>query len=135
VTNEEIISDFIQKHYTDERLAWLLAHAESGQLAFVSCCCLIGIATADHALRGLGESTGIPHYETATLLKGADAAEGAYCELGIDWFDTEADAEAQDALRRKRLIPLVQAEMSRREALRNLKQELSDLGEALKVSV
>jgi hypothetical protein len=33
----------------DEELAILLAHAQSGRLAFTSCCCLIGGATIKQA--------------------------------------------------------------------------------------
>ncbi len=49
--------------WTEEKLCALLAHAES-RLALWSCCCLIGCANADHALRGsvLEDGWG-EHYE------------------------------------------------------------------------
>lgn len=43
------IREFMQKHYTDERLAQLLAHAQDGKLSYWSCCCFIGIPTAVHS--------------------------------------------------------------------------------------
>lgn len=49
------IRAFMRNHYTDERLAMLLAHARDGKLAYVTCCCFVGIPTADHALRTDGE--------------------------------------------------------------------------------
>ena len=81
------IREFMRKHYTDERLAMLLAHARDGKLNFSSCCCFIGIATADHALRsedlnGLSSK----HLKLARELKGAEKAEIAFLELGLDRF-------------------------------------------------
>ena len=52
MTNEQIITSFMQKHYTDERLSWLLAHTEDGLLSYNSCSCFIGIAVATGALCG-----------------------------------------------------------------------------------
>jgi len=46
----EAIRPFVRRHYTDEVLAAAIAHAEDGKLAYESCCCLVGIPTADHAL-------------------------------------------------------------------------------------
>jgi hypothetical protein len=40
---KQALRAFMQQHYTDERLAMLLAHAESGKLSFTSCCCFIGV--------------------------------------------------------------------------------------------
>jgi hypothetical protein len=98
----------MRTNYSDERLAWLLAHARSGRLAFVSCCCFIGIATADHALKG---ETGHlyyleRHYRDAKWLPGATVAESAYALLAED-----------DAQRIRRLIPMIKAEMRRRDRL------------------
>ncbi len=38
-------------NYTTERLTAYLAHAQDGKVFYSSCCCFIGGATADHALR------------------------------------------------------------------------------------
>lgn len=110
-SNEEIISEFMQKHYTDERLSWLLAHAESGALSFWSCCCFIGIPTADHALRGSLIGTSLapgaePHYRSARLLAGAKKAESAFLGLIA-------------GSRNPTLIGLIKQEMARREAERS----------------
>ncbi|MCI0526562.1 MAG: hypothetical protein L0Y56_03795, partial [Nitrospira sp.] len=50
---------YMQQHYSDEKLAALLAHARDGKLAYHSCCCFIGIATADHALRGFNPTEAV----------------------------------------------------------------------------
>jgi hypothetical protein len=109
--NKQTIRAFMREHYTDERLAMLLAHAQSGRLAYMSCCCFIGIPTADHALQG--ESGGIysttRHYIRAAILPLAREAESAYCNL--------AECEG-DQQRIRRLIPIIKAEMRRRERLR-----------------
>lgn len=101
------------KRYPEERLAALLAHAQSGKLAYNSCCCLIGVETADHALRG-SESTinDGPHFFSAHLIPGATQAEFAYNYLGVDYSLSDLD---RDALRRRRIIPMIRAEFRRRD--------------------
>lgn len=115
----ENIKAFLQTAYTDEKLAALLAHAQDGKLSYNSCCCLIGIPTAQHSLKGnlaviappLG---GWPKdcfhaNESREMLAWARDAEIEFGELG------ENDAE-----RCSGLIPLILAEMERRELLRPL---------------
>ncbi len=117
------IRRFLRTAYTDERLTWLLAHARSGKLAYRSCCCLVGAATAPHGLQGeikIFESVH-PHYLVATGLAGADEAERAYCALGYvanSWLSLP-----REGLRRQRLIPMIRAEMRRRERLAGSKVE------------
>lgn len=74
------IRAFMQAHYTDERLAMLLAHARDGKLSYISCCCFIGIANADHALRGRSDEGG-SHLRDARMYPGAIAAEGSFLHL------------------------------------------------------
>jgi hypothetical protein len=115
----------------DEELAILLAHAQSGRLAFNSCCCLIGLATikdADHAPLGrttfpvtnpdgrvVQETQLSGHYWLARDLEGALAAETAFRDLVPD-PKSAALAEENDTLRRRILIPLVRGEIRRRDA-------------------
>jgi hypothetical protein len=129
---KQAIRNFMQAHYTDERLAMLLAHAQEGKLLFASCCCFIGVATADHTLSTISNSElfeamygdSYPAYErnplpfqrivrhydkTAKSLPGALEAEMAYMKLGGDGLD--------DAVRRRILIPMIKAEMKRRAQL------------------
>lgn len=110
--------DFMQKHYTDERLAMLLAHAEDGKLAFNSCCCFIGIPTAEHALAGDDErrEPNIMHHHVARKWAGGKEAEYAYAGFGLS-----------DAERRTKLIPLIKAEMERRENLRSLTNGMDEV--------
>ena len=110
MSNEQIISDFLRTAYTDEKLAALLAHAEDGKLAFVSCCCFAGIPTAVHALQG--ETRGnLNDMFLAGHERGGDwlwfEMSSAYCRLA-----------REDADRRAKIIPLIHKEMSRRESLR-----------------
>lgn len=112
MTNEQIISDFMQKHYTDERLAALLAHAEDGKLAFVSCCCFAGIPTANHALRGENLS---PSWLYDYEMEHAEPKD-------YPWFgmsDSFAALGVYDTERRAKLIPLIKAEVRRRGALQS----------------
>ncbi len=95
--------------WTDEKLCALLAHAESGRLIYTSCCCLIGVATADHALGSLDEHPGnVGHYQRARLLPYAVRAEAAYHYLAL----------YNDASRRRILRPIIRAELKRRELVR-----------------
>jgi len=101
----ENISRFLERNYSDEQLAALLAHAESDRLSYNSCCCLVGISAATHALRGEHEYDfdGDAHLERGRQLPWAKEAEFEFALLG------------PDGTRRRILIPLVLAEMERRE--------------------
>lgn len=118
---KQAIRGFMQAHYTDARLAELLAHAQDGKLNYVSCCCFIGCATADHALQaGYGTfnpmlSTG--HVGRARKLTGADAAEDAFRGIAITVSNREDT-------RRRILIPMIRAEMKRRATLRGLFEDV-----------
>lgn len=105
---------FLRTAYTNERLTWLLAHARSGKLAYQSCCCLVGLPTADHALAGKMSSQQISksgHYGIGKAFLGAREAERAYYRLGLV---RRAGLDASDETRRRRLIPMVLAEIERR---------------------
>ena len=124
-TDEQILASYMQQHYRDSDLAALLAHAEDQKLTFYSCCCFIGIPTADHALQGITGTDELdlaPHYHLAKYgesvaryrkdskkdaLPGAHEAEQAFMRLAKDRDD--------DITRRAALIPLIRAEMKRRE--------------------
>jgi hypothetical protein len=131
--NKQPIRDFMQRHYTDERLAQLLVHAQDGKLAYFSCCCFIGISTADHALKSRSlknevknvlnmdilKHGEVPHYDHAKDLIGANEAENAYLYLADD-----------DATRRRIMIPMIRAEFRRRDRIRQQsewKQELVEM--------
>lgn len=116
--NKQIIRQFMRDNYTDERLAMLLAHAQSGKLAYYTCCCFIGVATANHVLQGSRELPGYlggghgSHLDAARLLPGGNEAEDAFSELSDSepWFDTWNGEQA-----RRRLIPIIKAEIRRRD--------------------
>lgn len=112
----ENIVKFLQTAYSDEKLAALLAHAQDGKLAYNSCCCFIGVATADHALEIAREKRwadyeipDVHHLNLAKELPCAAAAEREFLSLG------KTDEE-----RRAAIIPLILAEMERREKLAEL---------------
>lgn len=108
--------------YTDERLAMLLAHAQDGKLEFASCCCLVGIPTADHALQGKSNFTAQPHYVMAVygVPTWEEAAETNFRPITklVKAAEVEAHALAvSGAGLCVRLIPLILAEMDRRASL------------------
>lgn len=106
--NKAAIRTFLRQGYTDERLVMLLAHAQSGRLVYQSCCCLIGVSTADHPLRGkmtIDEIDDTPHYNSKDLdSPAALLAERSYAALAP--INSE---------RRRILIPIVSAEIRRRD--------------------
>lgn len=106
------IRAFMREHYTDEHLAALLAHMRDGKFSFYSCCCFIGIPTADHALRSETEYRGVPHYVEAKRLRGAALVEIALAEIGSN---AVIHAEDDNDLICRFLLPIVRAEMRRRD--------------------
>jgi len=111
---KQVIRKFMREFYTDERLAQLLAHAQDGKLTYCSCCCLIGLRTAQHALEGANENwIAYAEHESPHNALSGDASE-AYCNLGI----------GNDPKRRRILIPMIRAEFKRRGML--AKREVVD---------
>ena len=111
--NTSNIVKFLQTAYTDENLAALLAHAQDEKLSFFSCCCLIGVTNAPHALRGY-----VPEFAQGRVLP-AGSTHHQSVRLGSE---LAADAEEEffflgnsDAERRKHMLPLIEAEIARRE--------------------
>src|SRR6266480_3949302 len=121
---KEQIRSFLQTAYADdERLAMLLAHAQSGKLSYNSCCCLIGIVTADHRLESQNKQyeNGHSHYLAALTLSGAREAQNAYCALGAPYQVSGLHRnEHADARRRRILAPMIRAEFRRRDRLKAL---------------
>lgn len=117
-TRKRAIRQFLRTAYTDERLAWLLAHARSGKLTYQSCCCLIGAATADHPLQSKTDvnQPGAEHYHLARRFVGARDAEQAYWELG--YCGVSRAVQSNDEVRRRRLIPMILSEMRQRARAR-----------------
>jgi hypothetical protein len=105
--NKTLIRNFIRDHYPDDRLAMLLAHAQSGKLHYVSCCCFIGVLNADHALNGVGIKSSHA-VEIRRTVPGAWAAEVAFHNLPKPDF-------ASDKKRVRLLIPMIRAEFRRRD--------------------
>lgn len=105
------IETYLQTAYDDKHLAMLLAHAESGKLAYFSCCCFAGIPTADHELQGENREVSNAHW-ASRFPTGGWAASHAFNRLS-----RTRDEEEANTARRAKLIPLIKAEMSRRAEL------------------
>jgi hypothetical protein len=97
-------------NYTDQNLADALCFARDGGLSYYSCCCLVGLPTAAHPLKGASQYyPDCGHFLAALRLIGAEKAHDAFSELGRD-----------DAARRRILIPMIRTEMWRRARIREL---------------
>ena len=123
--NKQAIRVFLRTEvWTDEKLCALLAHAQD-KLSIWSCCCLIGTANADHALKGrqlFGSTTweGWGHYGKAICLPLAQQAQEAFCALGGNPLSipTTADPPFADEKRRRLIRPIIRAELRRRQRIR-----------------
>ena len=129
MSNESVIAQFLRPPseggaYTDERLAMLLAHAEDGKLAFFSCCCLVGVSTAEHSLRGRTENVRDWNDHGATF---GDVPMGDEVSKAFNALASSFEFDSWDAERRARLIPLIKAEMSRRESIRTQPEDSHEL--------
>src|SRR5579864_3836572 len=115
---------------SDPQLAALYAHCQDGKLSFLCCCCFIGSATADHPLKS-GQDFGwlVPgaHYRVAKALPYAAEAEAEYYDLGgprfLFWIirpkiDHPKYPQLHEMRRRKRVLPIIHAEIMRRERMR-----------------
>lgn len=112
---KQILRQFMRDHYSDERLAMLLAHAQEGKLSFDCCCCFIGSMNSPHPLRTQEENRvgdgSFSHYLEAKALRLGIDAEVSY-QKPCAKQDTKS---AEDAIRRRILIPIIRAEMRRRD--------------------
>ena len=117
--DKRIIREFLRGYYSDEKLAMLLAHAQSGRLAYFSCCCLVGFPYGDHSAEGFNARSPTRHPITVSKTAEGRAADAAFYSLGLLGKITEMRDEL-DSVRRRRLIPMIKAEMKRRERERQL---------------
>lgn len=120
------------KKFDDQRLASLLAHAQDGNLAFNSCCCLIGMYNAPLNMAFVADRASNPgwfrepkhqghplcHHEHVRELFGAQAqiVENAFRDLAFHPSPLPRGNAEQDARRRRILIPMIRAEMRYRRA-------------------
>lgn len=73
--------------YSDERLAALQAHAQSGRLSYFCCCCFVGSLTATHPLTtdgNLRANYGYEHLAEARRRPGAEAAEASFALIATN---------------------------------------------------
>ncbi|MGH9378213.1 MAG: hypothetical protein ACRD1I_05380 [Terriglobia bacterium] len=125
------IRQYLRTAYSDERLVWLLAHARAGKLMYRSCCCFVGVATADHSLQ-VKADVNLPlaaHYHLARRFVGAREAEQAFWESG--YRGESRSVESSDDIRRRRLIPMILSEMRQRARARATGGQLMESIEGL----
>lgn len=115
----KVVRAFMQQHYTDGMLAALLAHMRDGKFSFFSCCCFIGIPTADHPLQSRSMYGAAQHYHRAHRLRGASQAEDALAKVAEANNDDETMGQ-RDARVYTFLLPIVRAEMRRRDRVSQL---------------
>jgi hypothetical protein len=125
-------------NFTDQRIAELYAHCEDEKLVFMSCCCLSGSATANHPLQSTRwDFAGQAHLYAAKKLPFAQAAEAEFYELGgisfLGWLIAPDGSEECDIRRRRRLLPLLRAELDRRMRERRIEGELWFIRKVLKM--
>lgn len=113
---KQAIRFFIRAHWSDQKLAEVLAFNADGKMGFwAPCNCILGVTLSDklHAGEQCPDSVA-RHYARAIYLTGADEAEGGYAYLGI----------AGD--RRARFSAILRAELRRRDRARRAEAESLD---------
>jgi hypothetical protein len=120
---KELIRAHLRKNFTNQVLADLLAHTQDGKLSYCSCCCLRGFYTADHPYMGENSHWFGGHYMLANDPAAVNAAP-AYSELGGG--QRFKDLTGADNLRRRILIPMILAEMRRRDRFEAPAVEVND---------
>lgn len=117
--HKQILRRALREHFPDAKLTQLVDHARSGKLAYTTCCCFVGILTADHKdgqLRGtLSRIPDKGHLDEARRLLGRPWVdiEHAFCQLG---YLRGAPRRVND-VRRRRIIPIILAEIKRRSRM------------------
>jgi hypothetical protein len=110
-TDKHTCREFLRNHYSDEKLAMLLAHAQSGRLEWMSCCCFVGASNAVHPLGNTRLPHGAPLYMHLPNGEFVSAAFRRLANFNLREQDT-------DATRRRIIIPIIRAEMRRRDKLK-----------------
>jgi hypothetical protein len=108
------------RYYSDEKLCELLAHAQAGKLSYLSCCCLVGVLTADHPLREGGNNWTSMHYHRALAFSGGKEADRSFVALGIYGIGFIPSFAEAERIRRRRMISIVRGEMRLRERFASL---------------
>lgn len=110
------IVQFLQNVPTDAELVAILAHAEDNKLAYGCCTCLISSPGAPHVLVGDAWycEGAEEHLKQARIQPFAEAAEKEFLWLG----DPGGGLPYNNEMRRERVIPLLRAEIQRREQSR-----------------
>lgn len=134
--HKQNIRSFMQKQYSDEKLAQLLDHARSGQLSYWSCCCFIGRVNSNHEPQGMNlhilldilpREIGMSnHLVEARMYNDASLAEQAFSVIGkfkgYD-FKNREHVDRSDAKRRRIIIPMILAEIKRRHRNTDVQME------------
>jgi hypothetical protein len=130
------------KKYSDERLAALLAHAQSGRLHFQSCCCFIGSINATHPLRIKFEGDNWfshPHLKLARQDEIGQRAELAFKELLLEagWQYSSGGPLTEDIMSygRRIVVALCKSEFKQREWARKKAEQHNEAEEHSKVPV
>ena len=109
--SKRVIRGYLQTQYSDTNLTEILDHARSGGLAHYSCCCVAGLPFRQHA--GLSGIETMLNHEPLYL----DVLNGAAVSLAFSWLAGAEVIPDPDALRRLRIIPMVLAEIRRRNRM------------------
>lgn len=109
---EQVIAEFLMTNFDDERLAKLLTDAVAGKVPFADpTTCLVG-----HSAEDFLDAWG---YDSVQNRRRCGRASTAYRQLADShWTDLFLPYDMSDKRKMKRLIPLINAEIARRAALR-----------------
>jgi len=111
------IQKFLQVNASDEQVISLLERAKNGNIKFASCLCITGSLTARHPDEITFCEQSTEHLEAARALPFALSAENEFDNLGNP---QDGSTPWSDELRCEKLLPILEAEITRRSELVNL---------------
>lgn len=115
----EIIRRVVDKHWTDEKVAQVLAFAQDGKMSNeYACNCLLGVSTTDalHHLEGCQDVIG--HYTRFRDLQQDEEwaeAERAFMHVGFYMPDGTSVLRGSDALRNLAMVQILSSIIRERE--------------------
>lgn len=110
------IRAWIRAHFSDQKCAEVLAFAQDGRMSYTDPCgCLMGVTKSSYLHQGDHICTS-RHYDEACEFDAEGNAERGFKNLAYpDGQDEESADWGTDTLRLRRFIPILKAEIRRRD--------------------
>jgi hypothetical protein len=126
---KQTIRDYFRTAYSDEQLAELLDYTRAGKLRFMSCCCVAGFVTRAEGMAPLEPDQSMNYHSNGEFhILGDNPQWGVVSEAFniLARYESGCD-DRRDAKRRRILIPMILAEIRRRQRRAEVKSNVKAL--------